>query len=143
MKEIQNIEYQYINLKFDGLEESRISTWIHEVVDRESHGIGVLTFIFCDDGYLLALNRQYLQHDYLTDVITFDYCEEFGAVSGDVFISIPRVAENAEQLQLRFLDELYRVMVHGVLHLLGYSDKDAADASKMREKENYYLSLLS
>jgi probable rRNA maturation factor len=87
------------------------------------------------------MNIQFLQHDTLTDIITFDYCEELGNVSGDIFISLDRVRENATELNLSFEEELKRVIIHGVLHLLGYNDKEAADEALMRQKENYYLTL--
>jgi len=96
---------------------------------------GEINFIFCDDEYLLGINKQYLQHDDLTDVITFDYSEK-REISGDIFISIERVAVNAKEYATTFQEELVRVIVHGVLHLCGYKDKTATEIVKMRKKEN-------
>jgi len=104
---------------------------------------GVLQFIFCDDEYLLSINKKYLQHDEYTDIITFDYSEEYPqGVSGDIFISYTRVRDNARLYDVTDLEETYRVMVHGVLHLLGYDDGDDEARELMQAKENYYLSLI-
>ncbi len=142
MKTSKIIEYQYVNTSIEGFDQALTDVWIKEILQLENKQLGVLTFIFCDDDYLLTLNKTYLQHDTLTDVITFDYGEEFNGVSGDIFISKERVQENAQEMGILFFEELYRVMVHGVLHLLGYSDKDAGELMLMRKKENDYLSLL-
>ncbi len=99
-----------------------------------------LHLCFCTDEYLLEKNIQFLNHNTLTDVITFDYCEN-NTINGDILISIDRVKENSEIFEVDFLTELHRVMAHGLLHLLGYKDKTKEDARMMREKENYYLSI--
>jgi rRNA maturation RNase YbeY len=104
--------------------------------------MGDLTFVFCSDEYLLVLNNKYLKHDYFTDIITFDNTEGL-TVHGDLFISVERVKENSAGLGVAFKDELYRVMVHGVLHLLGYSDKSKPAKQTMTSKEDFYLSQLS
>ena len=117
------------------------ASWINSVIELESHEASDINFIFCSDDYLLELNRKHLNHDYYTDVITFDNTEDTGGISGDVFISIDRVAENAEKLAFTLQDELDRVMVHGVLHLLGYGDKTEKEALEIRKKEDHYLSL--
>ncbi len=142
METSKSIEYQYVNTSIEGFDRALSDAWITQIVQLEKKQLGVLTFIFCDDDYLLMLNKTYLQHDTLTDVITFDYGEEYSGVSGDIFISKDRVQENAHEMGILFFDELYRVMVHGVLHLLGYSDKDSVELMLMRKKENDYLSLL-
>ncbi len=142
MKTSERVEYQYVNASIDDFDKAFTDAWIKKILQIEKRQLGTLTFIFCDDDYLLTLNKTYLQHDTLTDVITFDYGEELGGISGDIFISKDRVHENAQELGILFLEELYRVMVHGVLHLLGYSDKEAEEVMLMRQKENYYLSLL-
>lgn len=99
---------------------------------------GALNFIFCSDDYLLAINKEYLQHDYYTDVITFDYSE--GKIfSGDIFISIDTVKNNAEQYKLSFLNELLRVMIHALLHIAGEDDKTEEEQKQMRRKEDYYI----
>lgn len=115
-----------------------IRKWILVALKKEGFAAGNIQFIFCSDDYLLQLNQQYLHHDTLTDIITFDYREE-KKISGDIFISIDRVKENAEKFNVPFKDELHRVMIHGVLHLCGYKDKDKKRKQIMREKENFYL----
>ena len=114
--------------------------WLKMVVESEIKKLGDLSIIFCSDNYILDVNMKYLQHDYFTDIITFDYCES-NIVSGDLFISIDSVRENSILYGTEFEDELDRVMVHGVLHLLGYDDHTDTDVALMREKENYYISL--
>ncbi len=118
-----------------------IRSWIASVITSESKQLGDLNFIFCSDEYLLEINRTHLNHDYYTDIITFDYCEaEY--ISGDLFISIDRVRDNAKELKQTTSTELHRVMVHGVLHLIGYGDKTPDEVGEMRSKEDYYLTLL-
>jgi probable rRNA maturation factor len=117
--------------------------WIKEVITREKKYLAHLNFIFCSDEYLLAINQQYLKHKTLTDIITFDNSEGNGAIEGDIFISIERVRANAEELKASFDEELHRVLIHGVLHLLGYSDKTLRNKGRMRKKEDAYLSLRS
>lgn len=114
--------------------------WLRLVAESEIKRIGDISIIFCSDNYILDINLKYLQHDYFTDIITFDYCE--GAIlNGDLFISIDSVRENAEFYGVEFQDELDRVIVHGILHLIGYDDHTDEDIKTMREKENYYISL--
>jgi rRNA maturation RNase YbeY len=119
-----------------------VKKWIGESITAEKKTIGELNFIFCTDEYLLVINQEYLQHDTYTDVITFDYVEK-EVISGDIFISIERIEENAVTEGKTFEEELHRVMIHGVLHLMGYKDKTAADARKIRAKEDFYLTLRS
>lgn len=104
--------------------------------------MGNITCIFCDDDYLLHLNKTFLNHDTLTDIISFDYTNELGGVSGDLFISVPTVIGNASTHKVTVEAEIHRVLVHGVLHLLGYDDKEDLAKARMRDTENYYLSLL-
>jgi len=118
------------------------SRWIINSVINESKRVGKLSFIFCTDKYLLEKNIQFLDHDTYTDIITFDYCEE-DLISGDIFVSIERVTENANAFGVNFEDELDRVLIHGVLHLAGYQDKSKEEVNTMREKEDFYLSLRS
>ena len=106
-----------------------------------SRKLGALNFIFCDDEYILSVNRQYLQHDYYTDVITFDYCEG-DVLSGDVFISLDTVKSNSEEYQSGYENEFHRVICHSVLHLIGFKDKTDADSVMMRENEDICLELL-
>ena len=116
------------------------SRWIRAVVSSEKNKITFLNFIFCSDAHLKKINVDYLHHNTFTDIITFDYSDPDG-IQGDIFISIERVKENAKKFETQFQDELHRVMVHGVLHLLGYSDKTKAAKALMRKKEDAYLSL--
>jgi rRNA maturation RNase YbeY len=115
--------------------------WIRQVIEREKKKLVHLNYVFCSDAYLLSLNEQYLKHKTLTDIITFDHSEDSGAIEGDVFISVERVRANAEDLHTGFDEELHRVLVHGVLHLVGYRDKSGPEKSAMRKKEDAYLSL--
>ncbi len=119
-----------------------ISKWISVVIDLEGKIVGDVSFIFCSDNYLLDVNKKYLDHDYFTDIITFDYVEG-RKISGDIFISIDRVKENAQIYLTTFQNELYRILIHGILHLLGYKDKEQDDKVLMTEKENYYLRSLT
>lgn len=117
--------------------EERLSSWLQEVILSEGKSLVGLDFIYCSDEYLLEVNKEYLDHDYYTDVITFPYQNQ--AVEGDVFISVDRVKENAVLEAVDFSQELCRVMVHGVLHLCGYEDHTAELKAQMRGKENHYL----
>lgn len=114
--------------------------WLNLVAESEIKRVGDISVIFCSDGYLLDINKRYLRHDYFTDIITFDYTEG-DRLSGDLFISVDTVRENAEEYGSDFEQELCRVMVHGVLHLIGYDDHTPDDIALMRSKEDYYLSL--
>lgn len=116
------------------------SKWLNSVARAEGKLVGDISVIFCSDNYLLDINKQYLQHDYYTDIITFDYCEG-DTLSGDLFISVDSVKENASFYGASFEEELNRVIVHGVLHLIGYDDHSDADIAVMRSKENQYLLL--
>ena len=134
------IYYNYeTNFKLDT--ESTLSDWIERVVTLYSFTVGEINYIFCDDAYLLALNKQFLSHDTLTDIISFD--DTIGKlVNGDVFISIERVRENAIGYNVSFEEELYRVMIHGILHYLGFKDKTDTEKEAMRNAENKAIFLL-
>ncbi|WP_372754062.1 rRNA maturation RNase YbeY [Mariniflexile sp.] len=119
--------------------EASISKWITEVIATEGCTLEEVNYIFCDDEYLHKINVEFLQHDDLTDVISFDYCVG-KHIQGDIFISVERVADNAKDFNVSFNDELCRVLVHGVLHYCGYKDKTESDAKLMRAKEDFYLS---
>lgn len=129
------------DVSFPKIKKKIISEWIKEVIGLEGKSCGDISFIFCSDEYLLNVNRQYLNHDYYTDIITFDYVDN-QIISGDIFISIDRITENSEIYNSGFKNELYRIVVHGVLHLLGYKDKLKKDKLLMTEKEDNYLKLL-
>ena len=132
------IAFEYLETE-EITEINQNKKWLNQVISNEAKREGDITYIFCDDDYLLEKNIRFLNHNTLTDVITFDYCEG-NSVSGDIFISIERVKENSKVFKVDFLTELNRVMVHGLLHLLGYKDKTEKESNLMRKKENYYLS---
>jgi probable rRNA maturation factor len=123
-------------------DEGKISDWIVNVIDKEKYKLEEVNYVFCDDDYLHKLNVEFLHHDTLTDIISFDYSVG-KVIQGDVFISVERVAENAIEYKVSFLEELHRVIVHGILHYCGYKDKTEKDVVLMRSKENYYLSTLT
>lgn len=128
------IEYHY-ELDFKLSSEEAHSSWLERVVASEEGRIGNINYIFCNDQYLLILNYKYLKHNTLTDILTFDYSNE-KEITGDIYISIERVRDNASDLAVDFEKELLRVMVHGVLHILGYKDKTESDVLEMRNKED-------
>lgn len=133
------IEFHYeIDYTLD-LEE-RYSDWISRLITKEGAILGNLDYVFCDDKYLLEINEKYLNHNTLTDIITFDYTDD-KTVSGDIFISVDRVKENASKFEVDFIVELQRVMSHGVLHLLGYNDKTQKEKDVMRSKENEMIDM--
>jgi probable rRNA maturation factor len=111
---------------------------IGSLIQKEEKIFGDISVIFCSDEYLLKINEQYLGHNYYTDIVTFDYVEK-SVISGDLFISVDRVAENAEKYGNSFIEELHRVLIHGVLHLVGYKDNTTEEQSLMRDKEDFYL----
>lgn len=133
------IEYTIIG-DFRLEKKDALMDWVSFVLDEEKKELGELNYIFCDDDYLLEINNKALNHNTLTDIISFDYTQG-NVVSGDIFISVERVGENAVDLGLSSEDELHRVMVHGVLHYCGYKDKTEKEKEIMRGKEDYYLSL--
>lgn len=117
----------------------KTKAWLKQIIENEEYTLNQLNYIFCSDEYLLNINREYLDHDFYTDIITFDNSEEEGSVEGDIFISIERVKENASEMGLAFEEELRRVLAHGVLHLVGYDDLEDEQEQEMRNKENFYL----
>lgn len=128
------------DVDFTLTDEALVIHWLHYIAQTEHTKIADLSFIFCSDDYLLSINQQYLNHDYYTDVITFDYREHLSEpVMGDIFISYDRVRDNSNQLHLPITNELHRVMVHGLLHLLGYDDGTAKEQLVMRRLEDKYL----
>ena len=124
------------------IDQKKRKNWINFAIEKEKFICGDLSFIFCLDEYLLKINKEYLNHDYYTDIITFNYVEG-KTISGDIFISIDRVRDNAQQYGVSFENELSRVIIHGVLHLIGFDDKDESSQLIMRMKEEEYLSELS
>lgn len=118
--------------------EANLSNRLENIILSEGKKPGEINYIFCDDEYLLQVNREYLKHDYYTDVITFDYVKG-KTISGDIFVSLPRIFDNAETLSKDFESEFFRVLAHGLLHLCGYKDKTEEEIAEMRSKEDYYL----
>ena len=135
-----------LEINFEGVGDvdlsfEKLQTWLVNVCNNESKILGDLALIFCSDDYLLEINQQHLNHDFYTDIVTFDYCVE-DVISGDLFISVDRVMENAVSFNVSFLHEMHRVIVHGVLHLCGFKDKSFEEEVVMRSKENQALLLL-
>ena len=133
------IEYNY-ETRFELNNPEELSNWVSASIEKENYKEGDLNYIFCTDHYLLNMNNKYLKHNTLTDIISFDYTMG-KTISGDIFISIDRVTENALKYKVRINDELHRVMIHGVLHFCGFKDKTTSEKELMRKKEDYYLSL--
>lgn len=136
---MSRIDFFYEEIKPLKIPNRILKKHIQSLIKAEGNKPGDITVVFCSDNYLLEINRKYLDHDYFTDIITFDYVEN-DVISGDLFISIDRISENAGTYETSFLKELFRVVFHGILHLNGYKDKTEEDVKLMREKENYYLS---
>ena len=134
------VSYYFENTDFRLKNRIRIRNWLRFVAESEIFTLGDISVIFCSDNYILDINQRFLQHDYFTDIITFDYSEN-GRISGDLFISVDSVRENSIEYGTEFEDELHRVIVHGILHLIGYDDHTEEEIRTMRSKENYYLSV--
>ena len=134
------IEFHY-EINFSLKNKVTISKWIDHTIRTENKITGDINYIFCSDDYLLDRNIKYLKHDSLTDIITFNYCEG-NKINCDIMISIDRVKENSSIFESSFLEELYRVMIHGILHLVGYDDKTEKEKNIMRKKEDFYLKKL-
>lgn len=135
------IEYFSEDVDFSLEKPEQVSAWIATVIAHHGQELESLTYIFCSDEYLHQMNVEYLDHDTLTDIITFDTAEEEGIIEGDVFVSIDRVRDNAADMGVKFEDELHRVLIHGVLHLLGFPDKSEEESLLMRKEEDSSLSL--
>lgn len=135
-----------IDICFEDIEQNELvndsflQTWFLTVIQRFDKEQGDITIVFCSDAYILEMNRSHLNHDYYTDIITFDYCEG-DLVSGDLFISLDTVLSNSIELETSFIDEIHRVCVHGLLHLLGFKDKTDDDEKEMRRQEDIMLSI--
>jgi len=131
------IQYFFENVEEISLPEN-CSEWVEKLILNEEKKVGNINYIFCDDEYLLKVNQDFLNHDYYTDIITFDYVKG-KTISGDIFISLTRISENASTLSSSFEKELLRVLAHGVLHLCGYKDKSDEEEKEMRAKEDFYI----
>jgi rRNA maturation RNase YbeY len=128
------------NIHFDLKGKMRVKRWITVIIKAQGKKVGDISYLFCDDAYLIEVNRSYLNHDTYTDIITFDYVED-NLISGDIMISVERVKENAQLFGSTFDQELHRVIIHGILHLLGQGDKTAPEAAQMRKKEEAALAV--
>lgn len=138
---LKDIQFFSEDIDFTVKDKQKIRTWIAETIKAEGFKrVGELSFVFCSDAYLLEINKQYLNHDTFTDIVTFDSSEDEDVIAGDIFISMERIRENASKFSVSEKDELNRVIIHGVLHLCGYYDKKKEDKALMTEKEDYYLS---
>ena len=136
------IFYTTENVKAPKLEKRKTNVWIKTVAEKYDKKIGEIAYIFCDDAKILEVNKTYLQHDYFTDIITFDYCE--GAVlNGDIFISLDTVRANAQEFGVTFENELHRILIHGILHLCGQEDKTPEARLEMTRKENDALQMIT
>ena len=139
---MEKINFFSEDVSFELSDQSNYQKWIEEVVTSNNKILGNINFIFCSDEHLLNINVKYLNHDYYTDIVTFDYTEK-GIISGDLFISIDRVKDNAKTIGTDFINELNRVCIHGVLHLLGYKDSTEEEKNIMRSLENDCLKKLT
>ena len=135
-----SIRFASQDIDFELLQAEKVKKWIMQVILRREKRVGNISYLFCDDEYLLGVNQRFLNHDTYTDIITFDYVVA-DIISGDIMISVDRVGENAEKYGVPFEQELHRVVIHGVLHLLGQGDKSDAEAAEMRRQEEDALRL--
>lgn len=138
---MEKIQFFVENIDFAIKQKMKLRRWIKQVAEQHHKNIHSLNYIFNSDSAQLSINKEYLAHDTYTDVITFDHSTDPNQIEADVYVSIERVQENALKLRHSFEDELHRVMIHGVLHLLGYRDKKKTEREEMRKKENHYLAL--
>ena len=136
------IFYTTENVKFPKLEKRKTNAWIKSVAAKYDKKIGEIAYIFCDDAKILEVNKTYLQHDYFTDIITFDYCEGV-VLNGDIFISLDTVRTNAQEFGVTFENELHRILIHGILHLCGQEDKTPEARLEMTRKENEALQMIT
>jgi probable rRNA maturation factor len=135
------IEFISEDIEFALTDQDKIKDWLHRIIQNQGFALENLTYIFCSDEYLHQINLEYLDHDTYTDIITFNNADEAGVIESDIFISIDRVTENAATLNTTFADELHRVMIHGVLHLAGFDDKNPELKQKMQLEEDRSLAL--
>ena len=133
------VSFNNQSISFKLREKAKLKAWIKAVTEKEKHKLGTINYIFCTDDELLEINIKHLNHNTLTDIITFDYTEG-KTINSDIFISIERVLENSEKFKVTFDEEFHRVMIHGILHLCGYKDKSKENAVEMRSKEDFYIS---
>ena len=135
---MSSITFFFEDISTFELDQDFAGRQIKQLINEEKKETGDISVIFCSDRYLLEMNKKHLNHDYFTDIITFNYVED-DVISGDLFISADRIRENAGKFNVTFHEELYRVILHGILHLVGYNDKTSEEKKVMKDKENYYL----
>jgi len=134
------VQFFSADAKAPALPRTKLKSFINSLFKKEGRSLNELSYVFCSDEYLLHINRQFLNHDYYTDIITFDISDNKQEIKGEIYISIDRVKDNAKQLDQSTQTELLRVIFHGALHLCGYKDKSKLQQAEMRQKENHYLS---
>lgn len=135
-----SVHFHFENIETISFSEADFEGWVSKCISTENKKLGTISCVFCSDDYLLEINKTYLSHDTLTDIVTFNYVEN-EVISGDLFISLDRIKENANTFNVSFSHELKRVIVHGVLHLIGFNDKTPEEAKEIRAKEDFYLTL--
>lgn len=141
MNEGQNINFFQEEIRYELREKRKVREWLSKTAENEEHKIGIVNFVFTNDDILYQLNKEYLSHFTLTDIITFDLSDRDRELTGDVFISIDRARENAKKYKVALKNEIHRLLLHGLLHLMGYKDKSKDEKTVMRAKEEFYLSL--
>lgn len=139
---MSNISFHCDDVSFHWNDEPIIISWLISICNQEKAQLSELSYVFCSDEKLLEINRQFLDHDYYTDVITFDLTDSDECIEGEIYISLDRIADHANHMKISFEEELCRVMAHGLLHLIGYDDKTPNSKTEMTERENISLSLL-
>jgi probable rRNA maturation factor len=136
---MHKVQFYFLDRKPAIKERTRLKLFIEKLFTKEKKKLGNLSYIFCSDEHLLGINKDFLKHDFYTDVITFDLSSSNTEIEGEVYLSVDRIKDNAKQLRVSFTEELHRVIFHGALHLCGYKDKNKADETQMRLAENKYL----
>ncbi len=136
-----NITFQAEGIDFPKIEKAKLSEWIKNVAQKYDKQVGEISYLFCDDEKILEVNREYLDHDFYTDIITFDYSED-NTISGDILISLQTVESNSQMYKTEYLEELHRVIIHGILHLCGLKDSTLEDETMMRKAEDDALGMM-
>ena len=139
---LRNIHFHSEEIDFVLGNKTKYKEWLGNIMKEHNFELRELNYIFCSDEYLLNINREYLDHDYYTDIITFDNSEEDNVIEGDIFVSIDRIKDNAKEFNQEFKNELSRVIAHGLLHLIGFGDKEEAEITEMRKQENLAIQKL-
>ena len=138
---MKEINFFVEDIKFTLTKKKELRHWITSTIEHNFKNLQLINYIFTSDSYLLSISEEYLKHNTLTDIITFNQSTDQNLIEADIFISIERIKENSKKLNIPFKEELHRVMIHGVLHLLGFNDKSDPEKKEMRKKENHYLAL--